>query len=274
MRVLSRSLAEIPNKAIRKSPGILKLFSLAAKHDLVFDTELMIEGMPFNELSSVLRGVDNPDGVRVVPHVIDVLTQSEYTRCTGRHFQDRQAYAVDILKGFSDIITLLPQHFVYKEEDVEVFVAEAFTMGYEGAILRDPQGHYKHGRATINEGIIYKIKPDKLTDAVILAVNQATAMNEGVTRRTGFGNKSKPVLKQDDRHDVDTAGSVTIQIGNTVQSAMFGKGFDAKSRKQLWRIRHEVVGRPCEVRSMDYGEVEKLRHPRLEKIHFDRERDE
>lgn len=71
-------------------------------------------------------------------------------------------YRVDILSSMMEslyeskdpsvgCIKILPQKLISGPQELAMYEAEQIAAGYEGVILRDPQGRYKFGRSTVNE---------------------------------------------------------------------------------------------------------------------------
>lgn len=85
-----------------------------------------------------------------------------------------------------------------REDDLLAYEASVLSEGFEGLILRDPGGAYKHGRSTVREGGMLKIKRFEDSEAIVLNVieeqfngNEAMKDNLGRTKRSSSkANKS------------------------------------------------------------------------------------
>lgn len=78
-----------------------------------------------------------------------------------------------------------------REDDLLAYEASVLNEGYEGLILRDPAGAYKHGRSTVREGGMLKLKRFVDSEALVIGVveeqhngNAAQKDNLGRTKRS------------------------------------------------------------------------------------------
>jgi DNA ligase 1 len=78
---------------------------------------------------------------------------------TGRQ---HEIYRIDPT-GIHPNIKILPTVSVFNMKELQVYEQRCLGQGYEGVILRDPNGAYKHGRSTAKEGGLIKVK--RFTDS-------------------------------------------------------------------------------------------------------------
>lgn len=89
----------------------------------------------------------------------------------------------------SDIIQPALWGTARNEEELAQIDDWMHSEGYEGSIVRDPQGLYKHGRATENEGTLFKMKRFVDDEMLVVVVEERFHnANEDVRSNT---NKSK-----------------------------------------------------------------------------------
>ena len=62
-------------------------------------------------------------------------------------------------------------------EELEKYEVDCLEIGYEGVILRDPNAKYKHGRSTVKEGGLIKVKRFSDSEARILAMEEQMKNN-------------------------------------------------------------------------------------------------
>lgn len=139
-------------------------------------------------------------------------------------------------------------------------------VGFEGAIFRAPEGPYKFGRSTVNEGWMLKFKPIEDFDAKVVGVfekehngNEATKDNLGNTKRSSH---------QANKTGLDTLGGLIaedLDSGETFRCGIF-KGLKAADLKRLWEEHNDgtapLTGRYFKAQKMGYGQKIKPRHPR------------
>lgn len=104
--------------------------------------------------------------------------------------------------------------------------------GFEGIIVRDPDGPYKFGRSTLREGWMVKVKRFVDSEAIVLGVEeQMQNMNPVVPDAFGYsrrpGGKTLSVPK-------GTLGSLVVRDTTTGVEFSIGSGFDDALRAALW----------------------------------------
>ena len=121
-----------------------------------------------------------------------------------RPFVERHAHAAGIVAALQAgdpecRLRIVNYVIVNNMEELEAQHEEWVQMGYEGSILRDPNGKYKQGRATVREGAYLRIKDFIDAEAVITGViegeenqNEAQINELGKTFRTSHKENKVP----------------------------------------------------------------------------------
>ena len=178
-QALSRKLIALPNQFIQ---GFFN-------HDRFqgLDGELVV-GSPTDPLcikhstSGVMSRDGEPD---FTFYVFDKWDHNDgYTlRLSEAHYQTQQIR--------SRRVRHLAGTYIDREDDLLAYEAVQLDAGYEGIILRDPHGAYKHGRSTVREGGLLKLKRFQDSEARVLEVveeqfngNEAQKDNLGRTKRS------------------------------------------------------------------------------------------
>ena len=107
-------------------------------------------------------------------------------------FQDRLIEArMQIERVGAARVVPLEYQVLHCEDDLLAFESEQLDLGYEGIILRSHNGGYKHGRSTVREGGLLKLKRFQDSEARVLEVieeqfngNEAQKDNLGHTKRS------------------------------------------------------------------------------------------
>ena len=214
--LLSRSLKNIPN---------LHVQSLFGRNEFNgFDGELIC-GDPTDPAafrkttSAVMSKEGKPNDVQF--HVFDNF----WVR---KGFKDRFAS----LKG----ATIVPHHLVHNEDEVLHHETRWLAQGYEGVMLRDPEGPYKFGRSTLTEGILMKLKRFSDDEARIIGIEEQMQNNNEMTRdalgRADRSNHKENMLGK------NTLGSLRV-VGLTgpYEGVEFsiGTGMDDAIRAAFWK---------------------------------------
>jgi DNA ligase-1 len=255
---MSRSMKVIPNRHIQR------LFAENATMLEGLDGELIC-GKPYAE-----HPEDNVFN-RTVGNVMHHDGEPEFTfwtfDCivTDGGFKDR-LHAVEMLaidKKCPDWMMVVPHLNVIDLKTVNAFEAGMVEMGYEGTMLRDPNGPYKQGRSTAREGYLLKVKRHADAEAVIVGfeeemenTNEATKNEIGRTKRSvaveGLVGKGRLGAFRVKGLDNQAWSGVEFSIGT---------GIDHASRQSWWDARESLVGKLVTYLYQPVGSLDAPRHP-------------
>jgi DNA ligase 1 len=223
--VLGRSLKPLPNKLIQHMLGREELEGL--------DGELIV-GNPtdpgvFNRTSKGVMAIETAPSFNF--WVFD-LQGSDHA------FRDRLVIAQVRIKAFKlDVIAEVPHIIIKSPRELDEYETNALHQGYEGVMLRDPMGTYKHGRSTLSEGGLMKLKRFDDAEAVVVgAVELMQNTNEAKVGLTGHLERSSHQANMVGR---GCLGSLQVRgINGPFKDAVFniGTGFDEALRYELWLL--------------------------------------
>lgn len=97
-------------------------------------------------------------------------------------------------------------------DEVKAVYSELLAAGYEGAILRDPEGPYKHGRATLKQGWLLKLKPREDAEAEVLEL-LPLQRNDNPQQRNELGYAKRSTAKAG-RRSVELLGTIRARVLN------------------------------------------------------------
>ena len=230
--VMSRSLKPIRNKYVQ---------SLFGHHELNWVDGELIVGDPCSK--SCYR--DTNSGVMAEDGKPDVYF----------HMFDR----VDSIKGFTERYFTLPQtsgrmlrvphHAISTEQQLLELETKFLEMGYEGLMVRSPQGSYKQGRSTLRDGILGKLKRFADSDYEVVGfVERMHNANEATKDALGHTQRSMHKENMVGRGDL---GALILRC----EAGLFncGTGFTDEERAYLWSIRDTLPGRIAKVKSFLIG---------------------
>lgn len=252
---LTRSMKVQPNANLVKH---LKEITKDCRN-MIYDGELWSPKISFSDLQSILRSHDAPIPSHVQFYVFDCLTVNEWES------GDSDPYDVRIkrLKKYPNVV-VLSQTVVQKQQQIQDMYDKALRSGTEGLILRNPKSPYKWGRATLNEGIIFKLKPFDPLDAKIIGYEQQRSLNQDVDTGVNEIGRKKRTHKAEHYGLADTLGSLVVQDEQgRVFNCGWGEGWTHEKRKNLWDRRDELIGQWVIIRSMGVGEKNLPRMPQL-----------
>lgn len=239
----TRTLKRIPNKSV----------------DAVFtnpqplDGELIV-GDPFGptvfrDTMKVVSAHDAPiDGLKF--WVFD---------CVGkRQFHERLNDAREAIQGNSRLVHV-PHTLVYTPTELLDMEEEHLTKGYEGLMIRDPEGPYKMGRSTTNEGILLKMKRRLQGEARIIGFEeQMHNANEATINALGHTERSS---HQANKIPMGVLGALVVRDIKSDVEFNVGTGFLADERASIWKQREMLLGKIISYEYLPVGVKDKPRHP-------------
>lgn len=240
--VMSRSLKPIPN------PHVQELFGRPEYEGL--DGELIVGSVTAPDVFRVTTsGVMSQTGVPDVRyHVFDQWNSN-------LSFGLRSLVNLAPLTAGTRIVPVV-QCSVDSIKEVDSLAALAYGLGYEGLVLRDPAGLYKHGRSTVKEAGLLKIKPFVDAEAVVIGiVEQMHNANEAFKDELGHTKRS---TAKAGKVGMKTLGALVCRTPEGVEFEI-GTGFSAAEREAFW-MDLGIIGRLVKYKSLNVGVKDKPRH--------------
>lgn len=251
--VVSRNLKPIPNKYVQQ---LLKDIPNG------LDGELIV-GDPtsktcFRDTSS---GCMSEDGEpKVVFYIFDIVDKSRENLLT---FEYRFDFVKRWYQGIgSDLkkhVKLVPQKIIKNSFELYEYESTMLERGYEGVMLRSPEGIYKFGRSTLKEGHLMKLKRFKDSEAKILAVEELMHNNNEKTKDE-LG-RSKRSTHKENLVSGGTLGSLSVKDIHTGVTFDVGSGFTQADRDALWKDRTKLKGKVIKYKYFPTGSKDKPRFP-------------
>lgn len=255
---VSRSFKPIANKYIRaclqedmeRHPGAR------------FDGELMAldesgDILDYNDTQSAIMSYGGEP--RFVLAVFDSLIHDQW-------FTDRLAYAhraVDILRSQGNYqYTKVAHEMLFSAEEFLEFFDKCVKQGYEGAMIRDPQGPYKSGRSTFNQGWLLKYKGEKEDAEGVVTGFEEQLANENVaeTDLLGYAKRSS---RKEGMVGKNTLGALILDTEWGVLRVGIGVGLDDTRRKEIWDNQKKYLGQTATFQYQRAGMKNKPRFPQF-----------
>jgi DNA ligase-1 len=224
-----------------------------------FDGEL-IDGDPtaldvYNKTQSTVMSIDK-DATNVRFYVFD-YAEEEFKNTP---FWNRLGLSEELSKKYEDIVIPVKHKLVTNLKELLQYENEVLELNYEGVMMRDPNGIYKYGRATWNEGIIYKLKRFTDDEAVIIDIlEQMTNNNEKERDELG---KAKRSTAKAGLSPADTLGKIVVNF-NGLQLDIAPGTLNHIERQQIWDNKEEFIGKYIKFRHFAVGVKELPRFPRF-----------
>jgi len=204
-------------------PHIVKELEESGLKDLEFDGELYIHGWKFESIREITGRTINlhPDYLKMQFHIFDLV--SEQTQLTRR---DR------LLTFYSNTAFAVSSWFAFSTEDLERILTEQLKEGYEGVVVRNPNGLYKRKRSTD----IMKWKPTQEDTYLIVGYEEEISIH---------GDPK------------DSLGALICS--RDAELFNVGTGFTREQRQQLWKTKEDLKGKLVKIR---YKQLTRYNIPR------------
>lgn len=242
--VYSRNFKRIPNDYVQA------LFGRKECHG--FDGELIVGDATSDTVfqattSGVMTGAGKPD---VTLHAFDFIGSTS-------HFKFRYEVLVGLANKLKHV-KVVPHVLIENIEELNAYEEECVAQGYEGIMIRDPQGKYKHGRSTTKEGGLLKIKRFEDDEAVVIGCEELmTNLNEQELDNLGHKVRSS---KKEGLVPAGKLGALIVKH-KTFGEFKIGSGFTEDTRIKLWCERDELKGRLAKFKYQPSGVKDKPRFP-------------
>ena len=239
-KLLSRKLLPIPN-------GYIQSFSWSRFEGC--DGELIV-GSPVGSdcfrrtTSGVMSQSGEPD---FYFYVFDRMGEGDYSR----RF---------LFRGMPEHprVLLVKQQLVSTPMQLTLALDRNTYDGYEGSIIRDPYAPYKHGRSTVKEGYLLKVKPFADSEGIVVGFEEKEH-NDNVLKKDNLGHAKRSSAKAGKR-GADTLGAILLRSTKWPDVIRVGTGFDDSLRQDIWNDKGHYLNRIAKFRYQDYGGKDKPRH--------------
>ena len=177
-----------------------------------------------------------------------------------KSFEERLDIARDLIEMYDNpYVHLLEHKLCHNLEELLNAEAEALEAGFEGLMMRNPDGHYKYGRATWREGLIMKLKRFEEIEGVVVGVEEKMHnTNEDVRGNTG---KAKRGFSQEGLVPAGTVGKFIVEVNGAIETVAPG-AFNHAQLQRLWNNPSLYMGKTIRVRHTPHGALNGLRQAR------------
>lgn len=187
-------------------------------------------------------------------------------------YRERLAEAAKIIEEACDPRIRLVQHDFYHDLDsVKAKAMDLIQEGYEGAMLRDPEGRYKLGRSTVREQGLLKVKAYFMEQYVVEEEAEIVGYEELESNRnlpeTNNLGRSKRSSHKENMIPLGTMGALICKSPNYPETFKVGSGFTEYQRQAFWEQREEYVGKQVTFKHQAEGALDKPRFPVFIRVH-------
>jgi DNA ligase-1 len=154
-------------------------------------------------------------------------------------------------------LTFLPHVPIADAEQLDKYEAFCLDQGYEGVMLRKPDGLYKFGRATAKEGTLLKVKRFSDSEAEVLEVIEE--MHNGNEATTSELGRTKRSSHKENKTGKGRMGALRVRDLTSGVEFNIGTGFTDSDKDWWWD--DSKLGLIVKYKSLLIGVKDRPRHP-------------
>jgi DNA ligase-1 len=194
----------------------------------------------FNKTASILGSDDKPipDSIKYI--IYDGMPLGDWNKqeCKIVYHQRLLACGTKLTLVKFDLgnnIDLCPTWTVKSINEVKDHYKQCLNSGYEGIMLKNPEGLYQWKRVRLSSQTMMKVKPHVSEDLEVIGIEE------------GEGKYKKSLGKL-------IVAYKGVKIG-------VGSGYTDAERSSIWGQSKAVIGRFIEVQGMEFTQDNSIRHP-------------
>ena len=239
---LTRSFKPIRNEYLQKI--------LSSNLPDGIDGELT-SGSTFQECSSIMRIKGEPD---FKVWIFDFVNPKDEVKPYKERMNELRKFESFNIPSYEILFPTI----VSNQEQIDQLMIKNLNAGYEGLMLRDPNGIYKFGRSSVKENILLKVKEFMDDEAEIIAFREKMVnTNEGL--KDNFG-RTKRSSCQDGLKPSGTLGGFILRNSEGLEFSC-GSGLNDALRDEIWKNQSKYLGKLVKYKYMSKGIKELPRHP-------------
>ena len=157
-----------------------------------------------------------------------------------------------------DRVVFLESSLIESKSELLSYEEKMLELGYEGVIIRNPEGKYKYGRCTLKENNAFKLK--RFEDAEAIIVGFEEEMHNGNEAETNELGRTKRSTAKAGLTGKGTLGSFICRTSDNIDFNI-GSGFDQQDRVNFWENKESLMGKLVKYKHFPIGVKDKPRHP-------------
>jgi DNA ligase 1 len=224
------------------------------------DGEILVPGKTFNEIQSLCMTQDGSPAFKffAFDYVKDNLEKPYLERMDDMYswYHKQKTAAKNSINNFVMMLAPLTIHNV---QELEEYESICLSKGYEGVMIRDPNGRYKCGRSSAREGILLKMKRFIDAEATVIGFEEKMH-NDNEATKDAFGRTKRSSHKAN-MVAAGTLGALIVIDCKTLLEFKIGTGLDDELREEIWSHQKKYLSKLVTYKSQPHGAKEKPRFP-------------
>ena len=219
-KALTRSFKPIRNIFVRKY--------IEANFPNGVDGELVLKGGTFQETTSAIMSEEGKPDFEYC--VFDYVFNSSAISAIEKPYRLRMQELKKLPIIFRKI-NILPKR-ILTSNALLAYEKLCILRGFEGIMIRDPEGPYKCGRSTTKEGWLLKLKRFETSEAEIIGFEEKMH-NANEVETNAFGNIKRSSIREN-LVPLGVLGALIVKDCQTRLVFKIGTGFDASLQRRIW----------------------------------------
>lgn len=214
--------------------------------------------------TSVLNTIDMIENINWV--VFDYITDETYDLPYLKRFETlRKFYTAN--SAFMKNISIMPSIECASLEQLLEVEAVTTERGFEGLILRDPNGLYKQGRSTVREGGLLRIKRFAEDEAVVVEVTEGNH-NENEAQINELGHTFRTSHKEF-KVPNGLVGNLICKVKSGELITVSPGKMTEELRRYYFENQSEIIGKIIKYKHFPKGVKDKPRFPTFQSFRME-----
>lgn len=171
------------------------------------------------------------------------------------------AQNIAIMKKEYPRLSLVEHYPLTTTTELKLFEQDCLDRGFEGIMLRNPEGPYKFGRSTPREDYLWKVKRFEDAEATIVEFEEEM-QNDNELQTNELGKAKRTSHKANKSAKGTLGGLVVVGLNGRYKGVQYrvGMGFTDAEAQHIWDNKEEYRGQICKVKYFPVGNLNKPAH--------------
>lgn len=208
---------------------------------------------------------------KVVWYLFDIVDLGPGTNYITRY--KKLQMRVEILRRDFGVknVEVVPSYMIEGMSQLEEAEQYFVNLGYEGIMLRDPQGQYKSGRSTVREGGLLRVKRFVEEEAYVVRILEGQSnQNEAITNALGQTERSTHSENMIPNGMVGALECKDIKTGESIKVAAGCMTHDM--RRHYFENQDQILGKVIRYKMFEHGRKDLPRFPTFQGIRMESDR--
>lgn len=194
--------------------------------------------------------------------IFDLLDEENINKGYAERIDAVKRSVSDYERILHPVKVIVPELFVISSvAELDALYERFLEEGYEGIIIRKPEGKHKNGRCTVKEGNYLRDKPTLDAEGVCIRLEEAYEnQNEAKVNELGYTERS---THQENMVPKGMIGALWLLTPEGKEIKVGAGKLKHEERKYYWENPDKIIGQIVKYAFLGVGELNAPRHPRF-----------